>query len=108
MEQDPNKARLDSLSRRLREIEKSQEVEAKKQRFDRGSSKGVATGMRIVTELLAAILGSMLIGWFLDRMFGTSPWFLITLLFLGMGAAFRNVWKIANTREGEGQDKDEG
>ena len=108
MEQDPNKARLDSLSRRLHEIEKSQEVEAKKLRVDRGSSKGVATGMRIVTELLAAILGSMLIGWFLDRMLGTSPWFLISLLFLGVAAAFRNVWKIANTREGEGHDKDEG
>lgn len=104
MEQDPNKARLDSLSKRLGEIKKSQDAEAGKQRVERGSSKGVATGMRIVTELLAAILGTMLIGWFLDRMFGTSPWFLLTLLFLGVGAAFRNVWKIANTREGEGPE----
>ena len=72
------------------------------------SDDSVATGMRIVTELLAAILGSLLIGWFLDRMLGTSPWFLLVLLFLGMGAAFRNVWKIASVREDSGQDKDEG
>ena len=108
MEQDPNKARLDSLSKRLGEIKKSQDAETARQRSERGSSKGVATGMRIVTELLAAILGSLLIGWFLDRMFGTSPWFLLVLLFLGMGAAFRNVWKIASVREDSGQDKDEG
>src|SRR3546814_5897067 len=74
VEQDPNKARLDSLSKRLGEIKKSQEAETARQRSERGSSKGVATGMRIVTELLAAILGSLLIGWFLDRMLGPSPW----------------------------------
>ena len=107
MEQDPNKARLDSLSKRLGEIQKSHEAETAKQQVDRGSSKGVATGMRIVTELLAAMLGSLLIGWFLDRMFGTSPWFLIGMLFLGMAAAFRNIWKIANIREDEGPE-DEG
>src|SRR3546814_10352898 len=77
VEQDPNKARLDSLSKRLGEIKKSQEAETARQRSERGSSKGVATGMRIVTELLAAILGSLLIGWFLDRMLGTSPLFLL-------------------------------
>lgn len=104
MEQDPNKKRLDRLAKRLGEIKKSQDAEAVKQRVDRGSSKGVATGMRIVTELLAAVLGSLAIGWFLDRMLGTSPWFLIGLLILGTAAAFRNVWKIANIREDEGPE----
>lgn len=104
MEQDPNKARLDSLGKRLKEIERSQEAEAKQERLVRGSSKGVATGMRIVTELLAAVLGSLLIGWFLDRVLGTSPWFLVAMLMLGTAAAFRNVWKIANTREGGGPE----
>lgn len=108
MEQDPNKARLDSLSKRLREIERSQESEKKQLREQRGSSKGVATGMRIVTELLAAIIGTMVIGWFLDRMLGTSPWFLLGLLLLGVAAAFRNVWKIAHTREGGRHDSNEG
>lgn len=108
MEQDPNKARLDSLSKRLGEIKKSQDVETEKLRVERGSSKGVAAGMRIVTELLAALLGSMIIGWFLDRVLGTSPWFLMAMLILGVAAAFRNIWKIANTREGEGPDQNEG
>lgn len=108
MEQDPNKSRLDALSKRLGELERAREAGESKLREARDSSKGVATGMRIVTELLAALLGSLLIGWFLDRVLGTSPWFLFALLFLGTAAAFRNIWKIANVREDDGQEKDEG
>jgi ATP synthase protein I len=52
--------------------------------------------MRVVTELLAGVLGGLIVGWFLDRWLGTSPWLLITLLVLGVAAAFRNVWKLAS------------
>src|SRR3546814_11479934 len=57
VEQDPNKARLDSLSKRLGEIKTSQEAETARQRSERGSSKGVAPGMRIVTESTEERLG---------------------------------------------------
>ena len=95
MEQDPNKARLDRLARRLDDLNQTREVE-RQRRTGSGSSKGVGLGMRVVTELLAGVLGGLVVGWFLDRWLGTSPWLLITLLVLGVAAAFRNVWKLAS------------
>lgn len=102
VEQDPDKARLDELARRLNKLDQTREVEAR-QRSEKGSAKGVGLGMRIVTELLAGVLGGLIVGWLLDRWFGTSPWLLITLLVLGVAAAFRNVWRIASRPEDNGQ-----
>lgn len=101
MERDPDKARLDELARRLGELNRAKKVEAQ-QRRGSGSAKGIASGMRIVTELLAGVLGGLLIGWFLDRWLGTSPWFMISLLVLGVAAAFRNVLKLANRPPDDG------
>jgi ATP synthase protein I len=95
VEQDPNKARLDRLARRLDDLNQTREVE-RQRRTGSGSAKGVGLGMRVVTELLAGVLGGLIVGWFLDRWLGTSPWLLITLLVLGVAAAFRNVWKLAS------------
>lgn len=94
MEQDQDKARLDRLARRLDDIDQTREV--KRRQTGSGSAKGVGLGMRVVTELLAGVLGGLIVGWFLDRWLGTSPWFLVILLVLGMAAAFRNVWKLAS------------
>ncbi|HWK36283.1 AtpZ/AtpI family protein, partial [Sphingomonas sp.] len=33
-----------------------------------------------------------------DRLLGTSPWFLLGLLFLGIAAAFRNIIRISSRR----------
>ena len=94
MEQDPNKARLDQLARRLDDLNRTREDKQRQVRGS-GSSKGIGLGMRIVTELLAGVIGGLVVGYLLDRWFGTSPWLLIILLVLGVAAAFRNVWKIA-------------
>jgi ATP synthase protein I len=37
-------------------------------------------------------------GWFLDRLFGTSPWLLLVMLFLGIIVAFRNIYRISQAR----------
>ena len=39
--------------------------------------------MRLSTEFIAGIIAGALLGWFVDRMLGTSPWGLIVLLMLG-------------------------
>ncbi len=56
-------------------------------------AQNMSTGVRAGTELVGAILGSGLIGYGLDQWLGTAPWLLITLLVLGVGAGFLNVWK---------------
>ena len=52
-------------------------------------------GNRVLAELLGGMIGGALIGWVLDRLFGTSPALLLTLLFLGIGVAFRNIFRLS-------------
>lgn len=56
-------------------------------------ARNMSTGVQAGTELVGATLGAGLIGYGLDRWLGTAPWLLITLLVLGVGAGFLNVWK---------------
>lgn len=58
-------------------------------------AKSYAQGMRLVAELLAGVAGGALIGWLFDRWFGTTPLFMVGLLFLGAAAAIRSSMKAA-------------
>jgi ATP synthase protein I len=42
-------------------------------------------------EMGAALVVGMGIGWFLDKSFGTQPWFLATFTAFGIVAGFRNL-----------------
>ena len=53
---------------------------------------------RVLTELIAGPAGGALLGWFLDRLFGTSPWLLLVMLILGVIVAFRNIYRISQQR----------
>jgi ATP synthase protein I len=64
----------------------------------RKPDKGYKQGSRVLTELVAGPAGGALIGWFLDRLFGTTPWLLLVLLFLGFGVAIRNIYRISQQR----------
>jgi ATP synthase protein I len=46
-------------------------------------------------EMGAALVVGMAIGWFLDRSFGTRPWFLVIFTAFGIAAGFINVIKAA-------------
>lgn len=61
-------------------------------------AKGYNQGSRVLTELIAGPAGGALLGWFLDRLFGTSPWLLLVMLFLGFGVAIRNIYRISKAR----------
>lgn len=60
--------------------------------------KGYNQGSRVLSELIAGPAGGALLGWFLDRLFGTSPWLLLVMLFLGIIVAFRNIYRISKAR----------
>lgn len=62
------------------------------------SNDSYRLGNRVLAELVGGLVGGGLIGWFLDRLFGTSPWLLLALLFLGIIAAFRNIIRISTKR----------
>ncbi len=57
------------------------------------SQLGIA--MRLSTELVAAVVVGGAIGWALDRVFGTSPLFLLVMFLFGVATGFRNVFRTA-------------
>jgi ATP synthase protein I len=60
------------------------------------STSGLGVGLRIATELVAALAVSVGIGIVLDRWLGTTPWLLIVFFILGAATGFRNVVRVAN------------
>jgi ATP synthase protein I len=49
---------------------------------------------------ITIIVGGV-IGYFLDKWLGTGPWFLIAFFFLGVIAAFRDLFRMINRESGE-------
>ena len=46
-------------------------------------------------EMGVALAIGMLIGWYLDRLFGTRPWLIIFFSIFGIAAGFRNLVRLA-------------
>jgi ATP synthase protein I len=88
--------RLDSLDMQLREARKAEAVRTKAS--EGTPAKGMRQGNRVLTELIAGPAGGALIGWVIDRFANTAPWFLLACLFLGIGVAFRNIYRISQER----------
>lgn len=55
----------------------------------------MSTGIRAFMEMIGVLLGSGLMGWALDRYFGTSPTLLIIFVILGIVAALFNLYKLS-------------
>ena len=62
-------------------------------------SSAYSFGFRLAADLLAGVLGGFAIGWGLDYWLGTSPWFLLGLIVLGMAAGILNVIRAASSME---------
>lgn len=100
----PQDARLASLDERLA---RAQAEEAARTAGSRWAAPltSRSEGARILSVLLGYPMGSALIGWLIDRWAGTR-WVVLVMLFLGFGAAIREVWKMSKQKpEGaEGSD----
>ncbi|MFN3945682.1 MAG: AtpZ/AtpI family protein [Allosphingosinicella sp.] len=88
--------RLTSLEERLRQAE-DQEA-ARTGRSRKPVDANYRLGNQVISYLIGGPAGGALIGWVLDRWFGTAPWLLLVLLFLGMAAGFWNIVKISSKR----------
>jgi ATP synthase protein I len=51
--------------------------------------------LRVLSEFVAAVMVGGFIGWWIDRLAGASPAFLVTFLLMGAAAGFWNVYRIA-------------
>ncbi len=96
----PPDARLGSLEERL---EKAHQVEAERTRKAQPDSN-YRVGELVLGHLIGAPFGGGLIGWVLDKWFGTLPLFMLSLMFLGFAVGIRNVIRLAKTPPGSGPE----
>ncbi len=68
-------------------------------------SGSVAQAMKLSSEFVAGVVVGALIGWFIDRVAGTSPWGLIVFLLLGFAAGVVNVLRSASNVAKKGDIK---
>lgn len=83
--------RIAGLDKRLGDVKSRDAAENKASRDRRASSRGMAYGLRMASELVAAVLVGGLIGFGLDHWLGTTPWLFLPLVILGFVAGVRSV-----------------
>ncbi len=93
---DTEDARRTSLDQRLKAATDAEAVRLGKARG--APNKGYSQGNRVLAELIAGPAGGALVGWVIDRFAGTSPWFLLAFMVLGIVVAFRNILRISAER----------
>lgn len=79
------------LSAALAEQRAGEEAEARKDAQSETSRRGMALGLKISSEFIAAIAVGAMLGYLLDRFAGTGPWGMIVFLLLGFCAGVLNV-----------------
>ncbi|MFN7104370.1 MAG: AtpZ/AtpI family protein [Pseudorhizobium sp.] len=98
------------LAAELAEVDAQEAAEAKREAAGGASRKGMALGLKISSEFIAAIAVGAMLGYLLDRFAGTGPWGMIILLLLGFCAGVLNVMRAVGIvamplEPGDGQDK---
>jgi ATP synthase protein I len=92
----PPDARLTSLEERLKRAE---QVEAERKPAD--STKAIrSAGWMVAQNLIGMPLGGFLIGFLLDKLFGTVPWIALTLMFVGFAGAVWDLMKKQGSNRG--------
>ncbi len=88
-------ARIDALERRLKAAREREDERNQPQQ--KGTDANFRKGNRVLADLLGGIFGGTLLGIGVDALFNIAPWGLLVGLFLGIGVAFRNVFRMAKT-----------
>ena len=87
----------DSLKTRL-EIAKSK-ISEKELYKDKEVPSSIGAAFKLSTELVAAVGIGTIIGFILDKTFGSTPWLIITCFFLGVTAGIVNVFRSAKNMQ---------
>jgi len=69
---------------------------------DDGSLLGMA--WRLSTELVVAVFVGLLLGFGLDKLFGTAPWLLVIGAGLGFAAGIKNTLRVADKMDAQNAD----
>lgn len=69
-------------------------------------SGGLAKGLRFTTEFISGVVVGALLGWFFDRLLGTSPWIMVVMTIVGFAAGVLNMIRAAEELRKNEQDQD--
>ena len=87
----------DSFKTRL-EIAKNKLLKKKLYQENRPTSS-IGTAFKMSTELVAHVVVGTIIGFILDKTFGTKPWLILIFFFVGAVAGIINVFKSAKNMQ---------
>ena len=59
----------------------------------------IGTAFKLSTELVSAVAVGTIIGFILDKTFGTKPWLILIFFFVGVVAGISNVIKTAKNMQ---------
>ncbi len=96
----PPDARLGSLEQRL---DRLQQAEAKRT-GPRVPDASYRAGQLVLSHLIGAPAGGFIIGFLLDKWWGTKPWAMLVMLFAGFAVGVMNVMRISKTPQGKTPD----
>ncbi|WP_422031201.1 AtpZ/AtpI family protein [Reyranella sp.] len=102
MAEDDRKSTPDELDRRLKGVRQAYQKGTGQSSRPAASGAGgekLGVGMRIAVELVAGVVAGAFLGLMADQWLGTKPWLLIVGFILGCGAAFMNVYRVAQAEE---------
>jgi len=87
MPKDPFKTRLEIAKSKIlkRDFNKNKEPPS-----------SIGTAFKMSTELVSAVAVGTIIGFILDKTFGTKPWLILIFFFVGVITGIMNVIKSAN------------
>ena len=71
----------------------------KKLSDDNQNSSSIGAAFKLSTELVSAVAVGTIIGFILDKTFGTKPWLIIIFFFVGVVAGIINVVRSAKNMQ---------
>ncbi len=58
-------------------------------------NRALDAAFRLSVEMASGLVAGGILGWLLDRLFGTAPWFMLVLFFFGAAAGIRSAVRTA-------------
>ena len=86
MAKDPFKTRLEIAKKKVQKRHSSN---------NKQNTSSIGTAFKLSTELVSAVAVGTIIGFILDKTFGTKPWLILIFFFVGVIAGIMNVIKSA-------------
>jgi ATP synthase protein I len=83
--------RISDLGGKLDRVKAQRDADAHANLDAEMRGRGMAYGMRMAAELVAAVIVGGVIGWGLDWLLGSKPWLFLLFFVLGFAAGVLNV-----------------